>query len=155
MRSQLSQAVDLADRQAEDALPYIKNMIAGKYGPKNAVAYYPQFGLVHANHHWDLPYDRQKRTLALSMMADAVAANGFGSSDYGTAFWTNLITAYTTAVQNAVAGASNESGSVSGLVQLCTTLRRTLHSILLLLEANYPDTHQQVSRQWGFQKETY
>jgi hypothetical protein len=38
---------------------------------------------------------------------------------------------------------------------LRTTLRRTLHSILLLLEANYPDTHQQVSRQWGFQKETY
>ena len=41
------------------------------------------------------------------------------------------------------------------LVILRTTLRRVLHSILLILEANYPDTFDEVRRDWGFQKESY
>ncbi len=155
-RGQQTQALDDLDVMADDALPFMKNMIGGKWGPDKAVAYYPEFGMEHRNHHYGFPVDRQKRKDALRMMADAVAANGFGGdAAHGSAFWEDLVSRYNAALQEAVAGAGSVSDSVSGLVQTRTTLRRVLHAILLLLEANYPDTFEQERRVWGFQKEKY
>ena len=154
-RSGQTLAVEAADKKIEDALPYMKNMIGGKWGPQNATAYYPQFGIVHRANHWEIPYDREKRKDALRMMAEAVEANGFGDSAYGTTFWQETTADYNKAIADAQSGAGDVSGGVSELVQLRTTLRRVLHAILLLLEANYPDTFEQERRVWGFQKEKY
>ena len=141
---------------ADDALPYMKNMMGGKWGPYKSVAYYPEFGIEHRNHHYGFPTDRDKRKGALGMMADAVAANGFGNdAAHGSSFWEDLVTRYNAALQDAILGAGSVSGSVSDLVQRRTTLRRVLHAILLLLEANYPYTFEQERRVWGFQKEKY
>ncbi len=154
-RSQHTQDLENLDTSIEDALPYVKSYIAEKFGPPDARAYYAEFGIVHRHRTYELPEDRQRRKDALRMMVDAVTANGFDTKQYGTAWWTDIKTRYDAALAAAATGTGNISGSVSGLVTLRTTLRRVLHSILLLLEANYPDTFEQVRREWGFQKETY
>jgi hypothetical protein len=111
--------------------------------------------MVHRSANYELPKERQQRKDVLRMMADAIAANGFDAKQYGTAWWADIKTKYDAASTAASTGAGNVSGTVSNMVMLRTTLRQVLHSILLLLEANYPDTFDQVKREWGFLKETY
>ncbi len=154
-RSQHTQDLENLDTTIEDALPYVKSYIAEKFGPPNAKAHYAEFGMVHRGASYELPIDRQLRKDALRMMVDAVTANGFDTKQYGIQWWTDIKTKYDAALAAASTGNGNLSGSVSELVALRTTLRRVLHSILLLLEANYPDTFEQVRRDWGFQKEAY
>lgn len=143
------------DVQADDAVPYVKAAINAKFGPHSGPSHYPEFGMVHRDEHYELPADRQQRQDAIRMMIDAIAANGLGSMQYGTTFWTTLKTNFDAALADATSGAGNVSADVSDLAQMRTGLRRVLHSILLLLEANYPDTFNQVRRDWGFQKGSY
>jgi hypothetical protein len=154
-RSSQAHEVDTIDAQAEDAVAFVKAYITEKFGPPHAKAQFANFGLEHRSNHYDLPHTRSRRIDALRMMVAAIAANGFGDKPYGTAFWTDLKTRYEAAAGTALAGASDVSAGVSELVALRTELRRTLHSILLLLEANYPDTFDQAKREWGFLKEMY
>lgn len=148
-------ALEALDIQAEDALPFVKAAINSKFGPAIGPSHYAEFGMEHRNRHYELPVDHQKRQDALRMMIDALAANSLGSITYGTTFWTTLKTNFDTALAAATTGAGNVSSGVSDLVTMRTSLRRVLHSILLLLEANYPDTFDEVRRDWGFQKGSY
>ena len=150
-----SNDLDNIDQEAEDAVPFVKTYINKLFGPKDGPKHYAEFGLIHRNHSYELPTDREKRKDALRMMVDAIAANGFGAETYGTAFWTDIKTRFDAALTTALSGAGTVSADVGDLVILRTTLRRVLHSILLILEANYPDTFEQERRDWGFQKESY
>ncbi len=154
-RSQQTKDLENLDMAIEDALPFVKAYIADKFGPKDAKAHYGEFGIVHRDSGYELPADRQKRKDALRMMVDAMTANSFDTKQYGTAWWTDIKTKYDAAVAAATTGTGSISGNVSELLLLRTTLRRVLHSVLLILEANYPDTFEQVRRDWGFMKETY
>lgn len=154
-RSQQGQDVEVIDKAAEDAVPYVKSYITEKFGPPYAKAHYAEFGLEHRHAAYELPRQRQRRKDALRMMVDAIAANNFNDKEYGTAFWTDIKTRYDEAIAEATSGATDVSEDVGELVILRTTLRRVLHSILLILEANYPDTFDQAKRSWGFLKETY
>jgi hypothetical protein len=153
-RSQQTQELENLDNEIEDAVSYVKSYINEKFGPLNARAHFAEFGMVHRGG-YELPRERQQRKDALRMMADAIAANGFDTKQYGTAWWADIKTKYDAASTAAAAGAGNVSGSVGSMVTLRTSLRQVLHSILLLLEANYPDTFDQVKREWGFLKEGY
>ena len=155
LRSQQTKDLENLDTAIEDALPFVKTYIADKFGPADAKAHYAEFGMVHRSRSYELPADRQNRKNALIMMADAMTANGFDTKQYGTAWWTDIKTQYDAAVDAAVKGSGSVSNNVSELVTLRTTLRSVLHSVLLILEANYPDTFEQVRRDWGFQKEAY
>lgn len=154
-RDQQGRDIINIDKQTEDAVPYVKSYIAEKFGPPDAKAHYAEFGLEHRHSAYELPRQRQRRKDALRMMVDAITANGFDAKQYGTAFWTDIKTRYDKAVGAATSGATDVSEDVGELVILRTTLRRVLHSILLILEANYPDTFDQAKRTWGFLKETY
>jgi len=154
-RSQQTQELENLDNEIEDAVSYVKSYIGDKFGPPNARAHFAEFGIAHRSGNYEFPKERQQRKDALRMMADAVAANGFDTKQYGTAWWADIKTKYDAASTAASAGASNVSGAVSEMVTLRTNLRRVLHSILLLLEANYPDTFDQAKREWGFLKEGY
>lgn len=154
-RSQQTINLQNMDIEAEDGLPYVKSNIAATFGPPNATAHYNEFGIIHRNSGWDLPTNRQKRKDALRMMVDAFTANKMDDKKYGIDFWTDLYTRYSDAADEAVAGAADVSDEVGDLVTLRTILRRVLHGILLILEANYPDTFDQQKRAWGFLKESY
>jgi hypothetical protein len=50
---------------------------------------------------------------------------------------------------------STVSTKVGSKNVLRTQIRNVLHSLLLVLEGNYPDTFEAEKRAWGFQKEDY
>jgi hypothetical protein len=152
----LTNTLSNVDEQIDDAIPYVKSYINGKYGPHDGPSYFASFGISYTKATgYELPVDHQKRGIALQMMSDAMVANGFTTQDYGTTFWAGILTTYNKALANVLAGSGGVSSQVADVTQLRTSLRRVLHSLLLVLEGNYPDTFVQVRRQWGFMKEDY
>lgn len=154
-RSPLTDILDGVDTQIDDGTREVKAYIANKFGVTHATANFAPFGIVHESQNWWLPHDHDRRSAALQMMIDAIAANGFGSNTYGTTFWTGIKTQF----DNLVTQTRGVDGTVSSEVSDKNTQRTkildVLHAILLVLEANYPDTFQGVRRDWGFQKEDY
>ena len=144
------------DDKIDDAIPFVKSKINGKYDPHDGPSYYASFGIIHrSNGGYEFPHDRQGRKASLQLMIDACTANGFTTEPYGADFWIQIQTDYNKALTTAGSTSGDVSGYVGDLNTLRTSLRRVLHSILLVLEGNYPDTFAQVRREWGFQKESY
>lgn len=153
--SPTSKELENLDNSIDDAIPYVKSYINNKYGPKDGPAHFAEFGMVHTHHHYDFPSSRQGRKGSLKMMADAIAKDGFDKNTYGSAFWNDMIVKYEDYLKKSSDTSGDVSEHVSDLVQLRTKIRKVLHSLLLLIEANYPDTFDQARRKWGFQKEKY
>lgn len=155
-RQHLTRDLDDLDHQIDDVVPYVKSYINNKFGPKDGKSYFAAFGLTHSSAHgYELPHDRQGRKSSIEMMIKACSKYGFTAETSGANFWTEMQPRYDAAISKAATTSGDVSGYIGDLNTLRTTLRRVLHSILLLLEANFPDTFEQVRREWGFQKENY
>lgn len=154
-RSVFTNTLENLDNDIHNAVNEVKTYIAEKYGSQNATAYYAQFGITHVGSHWDLPTDHSERNQKLSMMGEAITANGFSAKTYGTAFWTATKTAY----NDALTGANNTDGSVSAAVgtknQQKAQINKVMVALRYVLRGNYPDTYAEVYRDWGWQKEDY
>lgn len=154
-RPQVTRNVDNLDIKIEDAIPFVKSYINGKWGPKDGPSHYASFGLVHRSEHYEFPTQRQQRISSINMMVKAIHDAGFDGNEFGKTFWTDIQKQYSELAGDATDTSGSISEHVSKLVQMRTSLRRVLHSLLLLIEANYPDTFEQMRRVWGFQKEKY
>ncbi len=154
-RSPFTDALDTADAKIDDGVREVKTYIAAKFGAQHATANYAPFGIVHEKKSWVLPQDHSKRRDALPMMIAAIAANGMGANEFGTTFWTDLQTEFNTALTGANATDSVVSTKVSAKNVQKNKIKDVMRAILLLLEANYPDTFEGEKRAWGFQKEDY
>lgn len=155
-RQHLTKDLENLDHQLDDAIPTMKSKINYKFGPADGKSYFAVFGIVHsAANGYELPHDRQGRKSSIDLMVKACTKYGFTDDPYGVPFWTDMQSKYEAALSIAGSTSGDVSGYVGELNTLRTSLRRVLHSILLLLEANYPDTFDQERRVWGFQKENY
>ena len=143
------------DVEADDAVPYVKNFWFGIYGAKHAADHYGELGLEHKYSRYELPNDRHKRTIAISTLIDALKKNKITTGNYSADWWTDYLTRYNAAMGTSEGNAKDISGFVGELNQLRTSIRRTLQSVLHILEGNYPDTFEQVRREWGFLKDRY
>ncbi len=154
-RPQQTNGLDELDAQIQDAVAYVKTYINDKFGPRNGPSHYAAFGIEHRNKSYQMPRDRERRKEALRLMVVAIHDNGFDAKPFGIDFWTDIKTRFDAALDDASLGTAAVSDSVSDLVLLRIEIRRVLQSVLLVLEANYPDNFEQVRRDWGFQKESY
>jgi hypothetical protein len=143
------------DKQVNDAVTEVKVYIEKKYKKANASAQFTRFGIIKENGAFIFSRDRNNRKAAFNLMIAAIAAEGFGAEEYGTAFWTALQTDYNAAL----AAASNSTGDVSEKVatknQQKLAIKKVLTNLLLVLRGNYPDTYKEMYRKWGWKKESY
>jgi len=154
-RSQQTKILIGLDRKIKTGLKEVKSYIGTKYGTDNAESYFNQFGIVHENNGWILPYDRQKRILALNQMVKAIDDNGFGTNAYGKTYWADIIKLY----GPTVAIVQDIEQKVSDKVKNKNTGKKDLNKIItslrFILRGNFPDTYKQVYRTWGFLRENY
>ncbi len=155
LRPEQTEKLNVLDQQAEAALPNVKTYIAQKYEDENAEAYYAQFGIVHSDKRWILPFDRQERNAALSLMIKGIHDHGFDANKYGKTFWTELQVSYTAALGNSTDIDKGVSGKVGTKNTQKRNINKVLKSLIRVLEGNYPDEYKQKLREWGFQKEDY
>lgn len=143
------------DDDIDDAIPFIKSYLESKYGKKTSIAHYASFGIEHNKRGYDYPDDRQSRNESLRLTIDAVHENGFDDNQYGNTFWTDIKTRYEVALKASTLGVEVVSSKVSTVNTARQNIRKVLRSILLIIEANYPDTFKSERRTWGFLKESH
>jgi len=152
-----SQTFSLAqiNNQIDNAVTDVKIYITKKFKKANATAQFARYGIVKEGSHYRLPKDNDKRLLALPMMAAAIAADGFGDEEFGTAFWAATMSSFKTALK----ATADTSKAVSSKVSAKDSDREQINKVLVaighLITANYPDTKDAVMREWGFIKQNY
>lgn len=154
-RPQITKALKVLDKKMDDALIYVKGYIVDKYKKENATSYYASFGIEYKNNRYFFPIDQNNRLIAIAQMIDALTTNGFGTKEFGVAFWTPIQTEYKALIQSATQTDGSVATKVGDKNKLRQSLNKGLNAILNALKANYPDTYKQELRDWGFQKEKY
>ena len=154
-RSPLTDSFDIINEKIDDAIPFVKGYIAGKYGAGHATSHYAPFGMKHRDAHWEFPVDHDERKASLDMMVAAIAAEGFGTNDYGTAFWTQARTDFNALLSSTTSTDQGISTEVSQKNQLKTQVKRVLQALIYVLHGNYPDTYYSTLREWGIIKQDF
>jgi hypothetical protein len=154
-RSPLTDDFDMMNERIDDAIPYVKGYIAGKYGANHAPAHYAPFGIVHVGYSWEFPNDHNQRKAALDLMVAAIAAEGFGANEYGTTFWTQARTDFNALLGQTTTTDESISTEVSAKSQLKTQIKRVLQALIYVLHGNYPDTYYATLRAWGIIKQDF
>lgn len=149
-------ALKKTDKKINTAAEKVKTYINEKYDTlAEAKAAYAGFGFVHKNRSYKFPVDHDKRVGALELMIAAIASNGFGSKPFGTTFWTDINEVFIAALGDTTATDKAVSEDVGDKNIYRDVVHKVLVSLLLIIEANYPDDYKQVKRAWGFLKENY
>lgn len=143
------------DKAINEGASAIKDYLAYKCGKTDAPIYYPQFGIEKTGRNFIVPRDRDKRSLALPLIVDAIVQHGFDKEKYGSAFWLATKESYDVLYKQASSIDGLVSQQVGDKNQLRRNLLKTNAALLLVLRANYPDTFKTVIREWGFQKDKY
>jgi hypothetical protein len=154
-RPQITAGLKKADKDINNNIKYLKNYLADKYGKKEAVSYYANFGIVHYKGNYEIPTDHNNRKEALKLLLSAIVKEGFDTQKYGLAFWTEISTRYNDFLALSTATDGTVSSGVSNKNQLKKDLKKALNSLVLVIKGNFPDTYQAELRSWGFQKEKY
>ena len=154
-RPEQSNILKNLNKEIDEKEEEVKGYCIGKWGPKNASSYYPQFGMVHDNHSWNLPRDNNDKSEALDVMISGIATHGFGANTYGTAYWTDIKARFDDALTSSTSIDSNVSANVGQKNIYKKQVNKVEASLRYVLRGNYPDEYQQVYRTWGWQKEDY
>jgi hypothetical protein len=86
------------------------------------------------------------------MVIKGIADDGFGTKEYGTAFWTQLEADYKVALKQSTDNQQAISGIVGQKDVLKAEVKKVLQALLHLLEGNYPDTYESVALEWGYKR---
>ena len=143
------------DKKVNDAVTEVKVYIEKKFKKANATAQFARYGIVRENESYIFSRDRNNRKAAFELMIAAIAADGFGAEEYGTAFWTALQTDYAAALALASTTTGDVSEKVATKNQQKLAIKKVLTNLLLVLRANYPETYAEMYRKWGWKKESY
>ncbi len=143
------------DKKVNDAVTEVKVYIEKKFKKANATAQFARYGIVRENESYIFSRDRNNRKAAFELMIAAIAADGFGTEEYGTAFWTALQTDYAAALALASTTTGDVSEKVATKNQQKLAIKKVLTNLLLVLRANYPETYAEIYRKWGWKKESY
>lgn len=122
---------------------------------KNDKANYGRYGIVKENKTYQFPKDRDERKESLLLMKEAIAIDGFGDEEYGTLFWTTMISDYNKAFNSAKTIDGGKSTNVGSKNVSKDAIRKVLVSLRHVIVGNYPDTYTEEVRAWGWQKEDY
>ncbi len=154
-RPALTAALKDLSTELDIGMRFVKAYLFDKYGAKAKDHYYA-FGLVRLGKGaMLLPRDQNQKAEALAITLQAITSEGFDDKQYGKTYWLENTNAYNALLLQA----KNIDGNVASIVghknEYRNDVARTLNSIILALQAHYPDNYIAEIRSWGFQKEKY
>ncbi len=154
-RGGVSGELSLLDSEMDVSIEFVKNRLAEHLRSKSAAfARYREFG-IRKEDSYKLPSNREERIDALRMLIEALAQYNFVGFEFGADYWTTLRDRYVLLTQEARQTDGTVSGNVGDLKSIRAEVDRFNSAFVLIVRGNYPDTWQQVLREFGFQKEKY
>jgi hypothetical protein len=145
---QIDKAIDLG-------VEIVKGYLVGEYSRKEAIFYYPEFGIVKTHKRYKLPIDRSERKASLELFVEAITRHGLQNKNLGLAYWTDIKTTYESLTSTAIKIDGRVSSKVGRKNVLKADIKLALNALINVLKGNYPKTYKSVLRSWGFQKEKY
>lgn len=137
-------------------LKYVRKALALQYDEENdGRAYYGEFGIAKVGSTYTLPRDRAERAEALTKLVAALPKHGLDKTKYGVKFWQPIADEYNALQPKAAQAVGARATEVGSKNTALDQARAFLVALLLLLEANYPQTYKAERRQFGFLKESY
>lgn len=133
----------------------IKNLLIIDYGQKSASSHYPSFGIIKIGSTYTLPVSYDETLRALEELLKGLDKYGYTNHKYGKAFWQPIYEEYLDLADKnrALTGSSSLYAGDKNVLKEQVT--RVLRSLLLMIQANYPDTWPNVAREWGYLRERY
>ncbi|MES2655708.1 MAG: hypothetical protein V4620_08965 [Bacteroidota bacterium] len=123
---------------------------------EEARATYARFGIVLENRTYRLPIERNNRLFALRLILPALLVAGYDKKpSIGTAYFTPLITQYTTLTNLATNTDQDVSGIIGTKNAQKKNITKVLTALIKVIQGNYPDTYKNELRAWGFQREKF
>ena len=156
-RSPQVQRLDELDEQLNEGLRFLKAYVLEEARSKAATeAQYPGYGLQRRKKGgFSLPADRGERLEALKTLVAKVQSAGFAGRPFGTAYWAPRAAEYAALMQETGALAGTVAQQTGNKNESKRTVRKALKALVLLIEANFPDTYQAELQRWGFRRTTY
>ena len=141
------------DDDIEKALKQMRVDIGAKFGNENRFAMFPQFGFIHKRDQYIFPKDHDNRLESITLCKNACIANGMTTITYNDAWWTQMETDYTAALQATFITDSAVSGKVAEKNPLRDLMDDVLTSLFHVIRGNHPHDYKQILRVAGYQKE--
>jgi hypothetical protein len=119
--------------------------------------YYPQFGLVEIGGDWKLPtdYDVLIENLRDKLLPKLTEYGFEKDPDTGTAVWQPLLEALTTAHTTAADTDTSRSQTKTTTGPQDALTEKALRALVHLVQAQFPDTWEDVLRGWGWRKTSF
>ena len=155
VRSEVSNELSKLNSEINQRVGVVKGYLIERYGKKEALVYYPQFGIVKVGSTYQLPRDNDRRRLALEQMLSGINSNELNDKTYGKAYWAGMKNRFEQLFAKSRSTDTESKDHVSNKAEHRIIIRKVLNSLIALLKANYPDTYKDELRKWGFQKEKY
>ena len=152
-----SKRLKTLDKLISKNLGFVKGYLAEDHDVDGGEAYYAEFGIVREGKNFRLPAAHTARAGALGKLVAALTAHKYDKKKFGVAFWQPIATEYAQLAKDSSEMRGTASKAVGQKNTLEAPLRVALGSLVLSIEANYPDedTQRGVLRAFGFQKEVY
>ena len=152
-----SKRLKTLDKLISKNLGFVKGYLAEDHDVDGGEAYYAEFGIVREGKNFRLPAAHTARAGALGKLVAALTAHKYDKKKFGLALWQPIATEYAQLAKDSSEMRGTASKAVGQKNTLEAPLRVALGSLMLSIEANYPDedTQRGVLRAFGFQKEVY
>lgn len=154
-RKPVSEQLKMLDKEIDKHIEEVKVYIKAVKGAKQALPFYPQFGIEKVGSGYKFPFDRDARLRSLRKIVQALTEYQMTTQIYGKAYWEDMLSQYEALLNTAMQTDSEISGKVREKNTAKDEVRKVLNSILKLIEAHYPDNYEAVWREWGFQRGKY
>ena len=154
-RGGVTSTLRLLRKEAQKSSQHLKNYATELFTKEEASSHYRDFGVVKENGKFVFPTDHDKLLASINQAIKGVDKHNLNERKFGTEYWTDLQSRFTTALQRSRAIDSQIRDLINTKKESRTMVIKVLNALIALLKAQKPDTYKNELRKWGFQKEKY
>lgn len=153
-RTPLTMLLNNMQADAAQKMSKVKIALQLKYGKKDAVSYYKQFGIIQtSNSAYLLPKKYEEFVAAIKQIEEALVTHQIESQEYGLTYWKTLRNNFESELNAATSKDTISSEQVGETQRLKAELTQMLRSVTLLVQAEEPNDYERVLRNMGFRRE--
>ncbi|MEC4048978.1 hypothetical protein OX284_006030 [Flavobacterium sp. SUN046] len=153
-RQKIMDELILLDREINVNLRFVLMDIENVYR-KDAVRFYPFFGIICQNKIFCFPMDQNKRLESLNLLVYALKKHKFDKAPFGLAYWENIQQQYNDLLHNRYSPNFKMPVKSTALMPLKREIYDVFNSLIYAIKANYPHTYIEEREKWGFTKCKY
>lgn len=153
-RQKIMDELFLLDREINMNLIHVLVEIERVY-KKDAVRFYPFFGIICRNRNYCFPMEQNNRLESLNLLVYAMRKHNFDKTPFGISYWEHIQKQYHELLRNRYSPNFKLPIRTMALMPLKRDIYKVFNSLIYSIKANYPYTYKEEIEKWGFTKSKY